>query len=382
MGGGVIGTAIAYFLARSKIDVCLVERNDIGSGTTSAAAVAALLQTKTSAEKLALAVKGLSLLDDLHQEFDQCFEYTHSGSLLVANTEVEMDVVRNMAATLTGLGLDVRLVDGPEARAIMPILGPGIWGASFSPRDAILNPLSLVTAYADAARRFGATICTFTEVLGIQTEGNRITAVQTDKGLIKTDTVVNATGVWSAQLADLVGIDLPVIPLKGELLISEPMPPMHRGTLIAAKYLLSKAKLEKTSTADTPRRSVGITLAQVARGNFVVGSTREQAGFDRRSTFAGISEQCSQLLDLAPGLANIHLVRAYAGLRPISPDGLPIIGRAPQLPGLIFATGFGGDGLALSAVTGEMVTQMITGADSPALAALSYDRFTPQGATL
>ncbi|MEW5959162.1 MAG: FAD-dependent oxidoreductase [Chloroflexota bacterium] len=378
IGGGVIGTAIAYFLAGAGVEVCLLERRDIGAGTTSAAAAAALLQTKTSAKKLALASRSLALLDELAEQLDHCFEYEHSGSLLVANSEAEMDVVKNMAVTLQTLGLDVQWVAGDEARSMMPVLGPTIIGASYSPRDATINPLKLVLAYADAARRMGAKICTFTAVTGIETVGDRILAVLTHKGRIYTDTVVNAAGVWAPQLARLVGLDLPVAPLKGELLVTEPMPPMMRGTLIAAKYLLSKAQLEQTDGGETPKRSAGITLVQVERGNFIVGSTREQAGFDRRSTYAGIREVSWQLLELTPALANVHLIRAYAGLRPITPDGLPIIGRAPELPGFIMAAGYGGDGLVLSAVTAEIIsTIMLKGTVAPdTLAPFSYDRFT------
>lgn len=376
VGGGVIGTAIAYFLAKEGVKVCLLERHDIGAGTSSAAAAAALLQTKTSPKKLALASRSLALLDDLYEQLDQCFEYDHSGSLLVASSETEMNMVKNMATTLQALGLDVQLVDRDEARSIMPVLGPTIIGASYSPRDAIINPLNLVAAYADAARRLGANICTFTEVTGLETDGDRILSVLTDKGPVYTDTVVNAAGVWAPQLARMVGIDLPVAPLKGELLVTEPMPPMMRGTLISAKYLLSKAQLEKADGGEVPKRSVGITLAQVDRGNFIVGSTREQAGFDRRSTYAGISEQSHQLLELTPLLANVHIIRAYAGLRPITPDGLPIVGRVPKLPGFIVATGCAGDGLVLSAVMAEIISTIFNGTAAPdTLAPFSYNRF-------
>ncbi len=378
IGGGVIGTAIAYFLARDGVKVCLLERYDIAAGTSSAAAAAALLQTKTSAEKLNLASKSLNLLDDLHAQLDQCFEYDHSGSLLVANSEAEMDVVKNMTATLHTLGLDVQSVDGDEARSIMPVLGPAAIGASYSPKDAIINPLTLVVAYAAAACRLGANICAFTEVTGIETDGNRILSVLTNKGKVDTDTVINAAGVWSPQLARMVGLDLPVGPLKGELLITAAMPPIMRGTLISAKYLLSKAKLEQANGGETPKRSVGITLAQVDRGNFIVGSTREQAGFDRQSSYAGISELSRQMVEVAPALANVHIIRAYAGLRPITPDGLPIIGRVPQLPGFIIAAGHGGDGLALSAVTGEIISQIFNGTAKPdTLASFSPSRFAP-----
>ncbi len=185
IGGGVVGSAIACFLARDGVDVCLLERGDVASGTAGAAAVAALMQTKTSVIKLALAKRSLDLLDDLHERFNRCFEYTHSGSLLVANSPAEMEVVENMAAKLHRLGLDVQLVSGDEARSIMPLLGSMTVGGSYSSRDAIINPLKLVVAYTAVARHNRANIYTFTKVTGIETSGNRIHAVLTNKGKIQ-----------------------------------------------------------------------------------------------------------------------------------------------------------------------------------------------------
>lgn len=359
IGGGVIGTVTAYFLARAHFDVLLLERHDIGAGTTSAAAAAALLQTKTSAKKLQIANKSLALLDQLHEQLDRQFEYEHTGSLLAANTPDEMDLIREMNGNLHSLGLDVELVDGHRARELMPILGNTIIGGSYSPKDAQINPLELVVACANEAKRYGAKIFTFTEVQDIKTNGNRILAVQTNAGCVLTETIINAAGVWAPSIAKMADINLPISPLKGELLVTERMPQRMRGTLIAAKYLLSKTKLEQATSDISPKRSVGITLVQVKHGNFIVGSTRESAGYDCSSTYNGISELASQLLELTPSLANTRLLRSYAGLRPITPDGYPIIGRVPTLPGFIQAAGFGGDGLAMAAITAEMITSVI-----------------------
>lgn len=359
VGGGVIGTVIAYFLAKAKHDVLLLERHDIGTGTTSAAAAAALLQTKTSAKKLEIANKSLSLLDQLHDQLEHRFEYEHTGSLLAANTPNEMELIRRMNNDLHALGLEVVLMDGKQARELMPILGDTIIGASYSPQDAQINPLELVVACAEAAKIHGANIQSFTSVQDIETDGQNILSVKTDKGSVKTGTVINAAGVWAPVIARMAEIDLPIQPLKGELFVTERMPQMMHGTLIAAKYLLSKTKLEQQTSDASPKRSVGITLVQVKHGNFIVGSTREPAGFDCSSTYGGISEMAKQLLDLTPALANTRLLRSYAGLRPITPDGYPIISRTPSLPGLIQVAGFGGDGLAMSAITAEMVTSLV-----------------------
>jgi sarcosine oxidase subunit beta len=376
IGGGVIGTVTAYILAKAGFRVLVIEHQDIGAGTSSSAAAAALLQTKTSAKKLSLANMSLSLLDDLHEQLEGHFEYAHTGSLLAASTQEELQLVREMNASLKSLGLNVEFFNGNQARDYMPVLGENVIGASYSPQDAQINPLELVTACAKAARLNGAIFATFTELLGIEVSGDRIVAVQTSAGRVRTDTVVNAAGVWAPKVADMVKVSLPVSPLKGELLITERRPPQMHGTLIAAKYLLSKTRAEENTSGQAAKRSVGITLVQVAHGNFVIGSTRDPEGLDKRSTYDGIRELVHQLLELTPSLANVHLLRAYAGLRPLTPDGSPIIGRTPQLPGFIQAAGFGGDGLAMSAITADMILGILTGnQDDELLANFSLDRF-------
>jgi glycine/D-amino acid oxidase-like deaminating enzyme len=360
VGGGVVGVVTAYTLARAHYDVLLLERHDIGSGTTSAAAAAALLQTKTSPKKLQIANKSLTLLDLLHEGVECRFEYKHTGSLLAANTPDEMDLIREMNANLDSLGLDVDLLDGAQAREVMPILGDTIIGGSYSVKDAQINPLELVVVCAEQAMALGAKICNFTEVTEIETKGGKIKSVITPAGRVLTDTVINAAGVWAPDISKMVDIHLPIYPLKGELLVTERMPQQMRGTLIAAKYLLSKTKLEQDNGSNAPpERSVGITLVQVEHGNFIIGSTRELAGYDCTSTYGGISELAAQLLELTPSLADVRLLRSYAGLRPLTEDGFPIIDREPTLPGLIHATGFGGDGLAMSAITGEMILSLL-----------------------
>lgn len=376
VGGGVIGLVAAYVLSKARLRVLVIERQDIGAGTSSSAAAAALLQTKTSIKKLTLANQSLKLLDNLHEQLEGRFEFAHTGSLLAACTEDEMQLIRDMNTNLLAIGLDVELLDGRQAQQVMPVLGENVVGGSYSSKDAQINPLELVVACAQAAREHGAIFSTFTELLGIETSGHEIIAVQTSAGRVLTDTVINAAGVWAPNVARMADVSLPISPLKGELLVTERMPPQMQGTLIAARYLLGKARAEGETGGQAPKRSVGITLVQVAHGNFIVGSTRELADFDKHSSYEGIHELVHQLLELTPKLANIHLLRAYAGLRPLTPDGSPIIGRTPGLPGFIHAVGFGGDGLAMSAITAEMILGLLTNsADETLLANFTLERF-------
>jgi sarcosine oxidase subunit beta len=376
VGGGVIGSVAAYMLSKAGFRVLVIEKQDIGSGTSSSAAAAALLQTKTSIKKLALANQSLKLLDNLHEQLGGSFEFAHTGSLLAACNDNEMQLIREMNVNLLAMGLDVELLDGRQAQQVMPVLGENVVGGSYSPMDAQINPLELVVACAQAAKQNGAIFSTFTELQGIEILGDKIVSVQTNAGRVLTETIINAAGVWAPNIAHMAGVIVPVSPLKGELLVTERMPPQMKGTLIAAKYLLSKAQAEGDAGGQAPKRSVGITLVQVAHGNFIVGSTRQLAEYDKRSTFEGIHELVHQLLELTPKLANVHLLRAYAGLRPLTPDGSPIISHTPGLPGLIHAVGFGGDGLGMSAITAEMLLGMLTGsADEALLANFTLERF-------
>lgn len=377
IGGGVIGNVIAYTLSKAGHRVVLVEQNAIGSGTTSAAAAAALLQTKTSEKKLRIANTSIQLLDQLHAEMDHSFEFNHTGSLLAAMNNAELDLVRQMNANLKRLGLDVQMLDPKACHEIYPILSPNVIAGSYSPLDAQINPLEYVSQCAKYAKKAGALYFPHTSVIGFKTDHDHVTEVQTDRGTISASFVVNATGVWSKQLSQLVGAHVDVEPLKGELLITERLPLITRGTLISAKYLLSKSRTEESDQANAPKRSVGITLVQVSHGNFVVGSTRELSGYDKRSTYDGIKELVHQLLEITPGLKNYHLLRAYSGLRPVTPDGSPIIGAFEQLPNLIHATGFGGDGLAMSPITARIVQSCIEGSPmTEYLELFSPQRFT------
>ncbi|GAB4469457.1 MAG: FAD-dependent oxidoreductase [Anaerolineales bacterium] len=360
IGGGVIGSVTAYNLAKSGIQVVVVDKQDIAAGTSSAAAAAALLQTKTSATKLSIANESLTLLDQLHQELDQGFEYEHSGSLLAATSEAEMSLVSEMSQKLQRLGLEVELLDAKQVKQMMPILGDHVLGGSYSSTDAQINPLEFVVACAKAAKQRGAFFSTYNEVIGIEVKGDKIDAVVTKKGRILTNTIINAAGVWATNVAKMAGLSLSISPLKGQLLVTERMPPLMKGTLIAASYLLSKSAAEGKDAQRPAQMTVGITLVQLKHGNFIVGSTREHSEFERGNSIDGICALSAQLLYLVPSLGNVNLLRAYAGLRPLSKDGFPIIGRDRALPGFIHAVGFGGDGLAMSAIAAKAILGILT----------------------
>ncbi|HIQ06578.1 MAG TPA: FAD-binding oxidoreductase, partial [Anaerolineae bacterium] len=359
IGGGVVGTSITYYLAKRGVRVCLVEKADIASGTSSSCANAIMLQTKSLGPKLNLARESATLFRGLEEELETDIEFENAGGMVVAETEAEVSYVQAKVQSLQSLGIHIEFVSADRARSLQPALTEHICGASYCPEDSIVNPLKLAMGYIRAAERLGAAIRRFTEVIGIERQGDKILAVLTNRGKIPTTTVVNAAGVWSPALARMVGLHLPIVPRKGELFVTEPVPPMLRGLIVSARYLMSKAP--SGAGAGTGQMRAGVIASQTRRGNFLIGSTREFSGFDRRSTYRGIRELVCQTARVLPFMSNMHVLRFYAGLRPTTPDGLPILERSPSLPGFIVASGHEGDGIALSPITGKTIADLIVG---------------------
>ncbi len=375
VGGGVIGTSITYYLAKQGVNVCLVERNDIASGTSSAAANGVALQTKPPGPKQNLAQASARLFRNLSEELDADIELSNEGGMLVAETEEQLELISDKAQKAAKSGLTIEILSRKQTLARQPCLAPHIIGSAYCAADSTVNPYLLAFAFARAAKRHGADVQTFTEVTAIEHQAGQITAVVTNRGKILTDTVVNAAGVWSPKVAEMVGLQLPVEPRKGELFVTEPVPPLVRGIVISASYLLSKAL--PAGDADPRQMTAGAYTAQARRGNLVIGSTRQFAGYNRSSSFHGIQKLAQLTTTLIPAVGKLHVLRSYSGLRPASPDGLPILGRAAELPGFVLAAGHEGDGIALSPITGQYIADLISGQLSEeALVPFSPQRFS------
>jgi len=375
VGGGVIGTAVTYYLAKAQINVCLVERGDIAGGTSGAAANGVALQTKPTGPKQDLARASARIYRDLSQELDSNIDYVNEGDTLVAETEAELALILEKAQKANKTGLPVQILSRDETLERQPALAPHVLGSTYCSDGATVNPYLLAFAFARAAKRLGAAILTGVEVTGLEKEKEKISAVLTRAGKIVTDTVVNAAGPWSPQLAKMAGLHLPVEPRKGELFVTQPGPALVRGIVIAAGYLLSKSL--SSEEVKQGKMTAGIYAAPTGRGNLIVGSTRQFSGYDRRSSLQGMQVLVHKATALMPVITRLHLLRFYAGLRPSTPDGLPILGRAPGLPGFVIASGHEGDGIALSPISGKSIADLITGRiTGQNLAPFSPERFT------
>ena len=374
IGGGIIGAAIAYFLSSHKIKVILLERSGIASGSSGACDGAVVMQTKKPGLHLKLALKSHALLSQMQDQLPVPIEYEKSGGLIVMETEDEKTAMKHFVEAQRQAGLDVELLDHNQLRALAPCLSHHLVGATYSPGDAKINPIALTLGFAMGAKQMGTQILAGTAVLDIEIEKSQISAVVTTAGKIKTRTVVNATGVYASEIGRMLGIEIPIKPRRGQLLVTEVQPVLLKPWLGSANYIAAKfnPQLAKEGTG-------GVSIDQTQNGNLLLGSTREFAGYDKRTTVEGLKKVAARAVQILPALKHVNLIRSFAGLRPYTPDGLPILGKVEKIKGLIMAAGHEGDGIALSAITGKLISELVLeGKTNAALDSLNLNRFSTE----
>lgn len=353
IGGGVIGASIAYHLAKRKVSVVLLEKGDAASGSSGACGGTIFLQTKSPGTHLELALASSRRFVHLEQELGAGFEYQRHGGMIVIEREEELRTLEQFVAKQNNIGLDVSLLDPKQARQLEPSLSEKILGATFSPMDAQVNPMFLTFAFVKAAQDLGAKILAHTRVNGFRRTSNRIASVKTDKGEIYTGTVVNAGGVYAAQIGALLDLEIPIKPRRGQLVVTEAIGPIIGRCMLSAQYIAAKFN------PALAQKGGGVSIEPTAKGNFVLGSTREFVGFDNRVTLQGILRIAEHVSRIIPCLKKLNLIRVFAGLRPYTPDGLPILGTVAGIDGFVMAAGHEGDGIALSPITGEIIADLI-----------------------
>lgn len=379
VGGGVIGTAVTYFLAKAGADVLLLERAELGGETSSACDGFVILQSKSPGVHLTLALASAEIYRNLAAELDWDIEYNPCGGLIVIEREEELPAMRTYMAKQQAIGLDVNLLSGEDARRLEPALAPHIVGATYSPQDSQVNPLQVVLGFAQAAKRYGAKILQGTPLQSLRKEGRRVTEIVAGGTEIAAGAVVFCTGVFTPKLLEPLGLELPLRPRRGQLVVTEPAPRLIEHIFLCARYIAAKYHPELLAAAedDALRLGVGLALEQTKNGGLLIGSTREFVGWDKRTTPIGIQTIVRHATRIVPALAGLHAIRTFAGLRPYTPDGLPFLGLAPEWENLYIAAGHEGDGIALSPITGRLMTELVlTGKTSIPLDEFAVDRFS------
>ena len=369
IGGGVIGTAIAYYLAKCRADVILIEQGDLAAGSSGACDGLVFLQSKKPGIHLQLALASRERFGELSESLPLPIEYRACGGMVVIEGEAEWSVMRRYVADQRRIGLAVDLLNADDARKLEPALSPAIAGVSFSPMDGQVNPIALTQALGQGARHLGARIMTRTTVTGIHRQAGKVVGVKTASGTLSADAVVNAAGVFAPRIGRMAGLSIPIQPRRGQILVTQTVPPLVARCMISARYIAAKYNPRLAGAAGE-----GVSIEQTENGNLLLGSTREFVGFDRRTTIDGLQRIASRSAALLPALGRVNVIRSFAGLRPYTPDGMPMLGAVPGLSGFLMAAGHEGDGIALAPVTGHLMAQLITEGRSD----IELDAFRPE----
>lgn len=375
IGAGVIGCAVAYYLARRGVRVTVLEAGGIASGSSGACDGLVFMQSKKPGVHLELALEGLALFAELRTALPFPIGFVQRGGMIVIETETEMAAMERFAARQREIGLPVALMDGAEARRMEPGLSAHILGATHSPLDGQVDPIALTRALAQGARDLGAAVIPHAPVERMILSEGRVAAVETPRGRFRADAFVNAAGVLAPEIGRMAGLRIPITPRRGQLIVTRACPGRIRCCLLSADYIAAKYR-----TDPDPAGGHGVSIEQTENGNFLLGSTREFVGFDRRTTPEGLRHIAARATRILPALGAVSVLRAFAGLRPYTPDGLPILGPAPDVSGLYLAAGHEGDGIALSAITGKLMAQLIEeGRTDIPLEAFRPERFSETG---
>ena len=355
IGGGIIGCAIAYELAKAEERVTLLERNVLAQEASWASAgIISSPSPGSGAFGLRSFRRYPALIAEVEENSGMRVGWNQTGETALIGADNDPRPMQDVMEWQRQQGLHVEWLEGAALREHEPVLSPHITAAIYERDAGSLRVHLMAQALARSATNYGATIREYTPALGLATSGNRVTGVRTAEGVIGAAVVVLAAGAWSKAIGDLAGLNVPTMPVHGQMLaLADPPMPLHTVVAGGGMYLLPRAD-----------------------GTIAVGATVDQTGFAKRVTPTGVNALIALVEQFAPSLNGARLVQTWSGLRPGTADGMPIIGTAPHRDGLWIATGHFRGGALLAAVTGELVAAGIrSGIVDPLLAPFTPARF-------
>ncbi len=372
IGGGIVGTATAYQLARRGASVTLLEANELAHGATGRNLGYIWIHTRRPGPELGLVMPLREELEGLPDELGADFGLRTEGGLIYIDREEQLPIMRAFVEQRQADGVDIRLLDGHEARELAPILPDTIVGATFCPLDAQMESRRYVQAFAGAAQRRGATVLEGTAVRALRRDGDRVHEVVTDQGTITPGRVVVAAGAWTPFLLAQLGVDMPIHPMRLQIVKTEPMAPtlgpVLYGPAAVKQYRIFRdlPGFDPAPFANEAEARHGKVLleaaCQTADGSFLLGCAMDYPGFDWSPDLAGIALVNEGMAAALPAMRRARYARAWAGLLPYTVDNLPIIGELPGFDGLYVAGGhvFGN---GAGPTTGRLIADLICGTD-------------------
>jgi sarcosine oxidase subunit beta len=365
VGGGVVGCSVAFHLAEAGVDVLLVERDTFGAGSSSKAA-GGVRACFSDAVNVALGKRSLALLRDIGTRPGGEIDLHTCGYLFLLTTPEQVEEFGHAVEVHRSLGVRSSLVDQAEAARLSPLANvDDVLGACWSPDDGTCTPEAVVQAYAGGARRAGARLVAGAEVVGADVTGGEVRSVTVRTGgadhVVATGTVVVAAGAWSESVGELLGFELPVRPLKREIVVTGPVPGF-------APDVAQAFTIDAATTFYFHREGPGILAGW---------SDPETAfGFDLSRDPAYLEGIVAQAERRAPRLLDADVVGGWAGLYEVSPDHDGIVGELGSVSRVLYATGFSGHGFLQGPALGETLRDLVLRREPQIdVTALSLDRF-------
>ena len=333
IGAGAVGGSIAYHLAKRGKTVVLVDRRAPAAEASGANFGLVWVHSKEPWYYMELSLLSARMYPSLVAELDADVELRQEGGLVLCMSEAECQKGEAMLARQRRSSLfRGRLLTRREVLELQPGVTEDVVGATWSPDDGDVNPITYTLALARACERRGVKILPATTVTGIERSHDRLSGVLTDRGRIATQVVVNAAGVQAPTIGEMVGHTLPIAPSRGQELITEPAPRLLRYPMSGVRQMKSTAQ-------------------------FLLGFTDEWVGINKQTTFAGATKIASNAVRKVPSVRHLKVVRSWAGVRPMPKDGVPLIGELREVPGFYVAVGH--SGITLSPLYGRAISDLI-----------------------
>ncbi|NRQ69169.1 FAD-binding oxidoreductase [Bacillus cereus] len=359
IGGGIIGCSIAYYTSKYGRDVTIIEKGEFVSGTSSRCDGNILAIDKDPGFDSQMSLVSQKLVTDLSEELEHSFEYRAPGSILVCESDEEMEAAQQWVNRQQEAGLPFRMLDRQDIREESPFFADDLLGGLECATDSTVNPYLLAFSLLSEAQKFGAKAFKQTEVKSMEIETDGSFVVETTNGTFTAKQVVNAAGVWAPKIGQMLNINIPIEPRKGHIIVASRQQHVGCRKVMEFGYLISKFGGKRKVDALTEKYGVALVFEPTESQNFLIGSSREFVGFHTRINNEVIKCIANRAIRFYPKMADMMVIRSYVGLRPWTEDHLPIISRVEHIPNYFIAAGHEGDGISLAAVTGKVIEELL-----------------------
>jgi glycine/D-amino acid oxidase-like deaminating enzyme len=355
IGAGIVGASVALSLTNSGFKVLVIDRGAVSSGTTGAGEGNILVSDKDPGPELTLALRSRDLWFEMQEDVGDTFELEAKGGVVVARNDDGS--LMKLAAEQSHHGVKVQQLDHASLHDLEPYLDQKFQSGVFYPQDSQCQPMLAAAHVIRTVVHRGGAFISQAKVTKIFVSEGHVTGIETTQGNFSAPIIVNATGTWAGELAQMAGSHLPIAPRKGFILVTEPTQKYIFHKVYDSDYVANVA----SSDADLQTSTV---VEGTRAGTILIGASRERVGFDGSMNYEILRRLAAQATSLFPVLRDVQLLRAYRGFRPYAPDHLPVIGEDATVKGLWHSAGHEGAGIGLAPGSAALITDAILGRES------------------